>query len=439
MGRFVGDRWVLRSACLHLLALWLVHPLLLAQPAPPGLPEPDSTWGDAVSAPQALPVQAKLRWLVEPPPVQGSGPLALARTMQPGWVAAPSARASATLELRSEAAHWTAAASVQLGSMDEAGLHAWLDELALHTQQGDWSLSAGRRVLAWDVGYAFRPNDVVQREQRRSLVSSPLQGRAVLMAEHFGVDSAWSLVWAHPGHARSDRDVDEPALAARLYLHRGALDWHGFARVGAHTHASAGVALAWVADDALELHASLRLLRGADVWRRDPGAPAVASQNPWRWQDAGRTGQALLGGTWTHASQFSVLAELWWDGTAQSKAQWQAWQRRQQLLAHGLPMLPVAALAGNLAWQAQDLSGNTSLHQRNAFVRLSWVHDAWQPSLDLLYHPADGGQLWTLALQHTSARAQWQFSLRWLGGSHDAVLRQLPSRNQAALGLTLAF
>jgi hypothetical protein len=38
----------------------------------------------------------------------------------------------------------------------------------------------------------------VQQEQRRTLVSQPLQGRPVLMAEQFGAESAWSLVAVNP-------------------------------------------------------------------------------------------------------------------------------------------------------------------------------------------------------------------------------------------------
>ena len=79
-----------------------------------------------------------------------------------------------------------------------------------------WLWSAGKRVVAWDVGYGFRPNDMVQQEVRRPLVPEPLEGRALLMA------------------------------------------WHVFARQGQQSGASLGMAASWVASDALELHASVR-------------------------------------------------------------------------------------------------------------------------------------------------------------------------------------
>ena len=41
---------------------------------------------------------------------------------------------------------------------------------------GAWEWTAGRKVVGWDVGYGFRPNDLVQQEQRRTLVSQPCKG-----------------------------------------------------------------------------------------------------------------------------------------------------------------------------------------------------------------------------------------------------------------------
>ena len=71
------------------------------------------------------------------------------------------------------------------------------------TDHGDWQLSAGRRLIGWDVGQGFRPNDVVQREERRPLLPATPQGRGVVQVEHFGADDATSLVWVDPqrGHA----------------------------------------------------------------------------------------------------------------------------------------------------------------------------------------------------------------------------------------------
>ena len=110
-----------------------------------------------------------------------------------------------------------------------------------------WLWSAGKRVVAWDVGYGFRPNDMVQQEVRRTLVPEPLEGRPLLMAERFDgrlepVDLLMSRVSGTP-----------------MSL----------------------LKLPWVASDALELHASVR------------------------------GDQQLVGGTWTFENQISLLVEAW--------------------------------------------------------------------------------------------------------------------------------
>ncbi|MDD2926842.1 hypothetical protein, partial [Rhodoferax sp.] len=295
--------------------------------------------------------------------------------------------------------------------------------------------------VAWDVGYAFRPNDVVQQEERRTLVSTLAEGRPVLMAEHFDADTAWSLVWVNPTKPSAEAGAQEPALAARVYWRQGNVDWHGFARTGAHTRGSLGGAVAWVASDALELHASARYLSRHDSKVADVSAlTGVAARSPWQAATLGPASQLLLGGTWTHESQFSLLTEAWWDGTALSDSQWDVWRWRNQALA-GFPLLGVslAAVAGQLAWQADALGASSSLRRANVYLRLSWEHEGWQPTLDLLYHPADGGHLVTAALLWKGDRVQVQGGLRLAGGPRDAVLMQLPTRQQAFLAGTWAF
>lgn len=247
---------------------------------------------------------------------------------------------------------------------------AWVNELVASHDGGAWQFSAGKKMVAWDVGYGFRPNDLVQQEERRTLLSSTPEGRPLLMAEHFSAETAWSLVWVNPTQAAEQSGTQEPALAARLYQRAGAVDWHGFARVGAHTGASVGAAAAWVASDALELHGSAHYRNRAES-------------------------KALIGGTWTHQSQLSVLAEVWWDGAAQI--------------------------------------------QRNVYARLAWEIEAWQPSLDLLYTPFDGGRMVTAALLWKGDRVQLQGGLRRYGGPVNALLMQLPMRQQMYLAGAWVF
>lgn len=378
------------------------------------------------------PISGQLRLQSNLPRANANGPMAQANRLQSGTLTEPHHSTVLQAELRAAGNNWRAMATLQSPALDASNHSgsAWVNELVASHDVGLWQLSVGKQIVSWDVGYAFRPNDVVQQENRRSLFANTLEGRPLLMAEHLDADTAWSLVRVNPGKSSDQTGGDEPAWAARLYQRQGAVDWHGFARYGTHTGASVGAAAAWVAGDALELHASAGFMRHAQRPQRDPATPDLALSDPWQTTRSSAT-QALLGGTWTHASQISVLLEAWWDGAAQSDAQWRDWQARNQRLASLSALgLPASALAGNLAWQAQALVAASSLQRRNLYARLSWEYEAWQPALDVLYHPADGGRMWSASLLWTGDRVQAQAGVRLNSGPADSVMRQLPTRRQ---------
>ncbi len=279
-----------------------------------------------------------------------------------------------------------------------------VNELQLSLERGAWGFSAGRKIVSWDVGYGWRPNDVVQREQRRTLAGTTQAGRPLLQAEYFGSDSALSLVWVNPQHQRDDNTgADESALAARAYWRRGALDLHGFARAGRHSRGSLGTAFVWVATDAVALHGSLRALQRADDGMGSAVAPAGAAT------------QALIGLNWTGDARQSVIAEAWHDGTAPSDATWRAWGNR-----------PRAAPGANL-------------RRDNLFLRLAWQPEPWLFSLDALVTPADGGAIVTASAQWQGDRWRLNLALRHLGGRNGSVIEQLPGRRQALLMATWPF
>jgi hypothetical protein len=281
---------------------------------------------------------------------------------------------------------------------------------------------------------------VVEQEARRTLLSVTAEGRPMLMAEHFDASTAWSFVLVNPTKPREQRGAEEPALAARVYRRDGAIDWHGFARYGAHTGASVGAALAWVAGDSLELHASARVLARADTLASDAPAAALLRLSPWQAASTGHTAQVLVGGTWTNESQLSLLVEAWWDGTALSEAQWDAWNERNRSLAALVATpAPAGAVTGNLAWQASAFNASASLRRSNLFTRLSWQHDKWQPAFDVLFTPADRGHVVTGSLGWQGDRVRLDAVLRVYGGPANAVLAQLPARRVAYVSATWSF
>lgn len=375
------------------------------------------------------------------------GPLAAANRIEPGTVPTMRSGPEVDSELRASGHGISAVAFVQAQRQegDRWRARGHFDELYVSGSLADWQLSAGKKIVAWDVGYAFRPNDFVEQEPRRLLLETTPEGRTLVSAEHFDARTAWSFVLVNPTHDRSERGAREPALAARVYRRDGAVDWHGFARLGQRTGASIGAATAWVASDSIELHASARYLQRADTLALDTSAVAAAPlglvrTDPWTAATAHRVVQALVGGTWTNAEQLSLLAEAWWDGTALDSAAWSGWNARSRALAMlaGGPA-PPSAVAGNLAWQGSALGASSSLRRANLFARLGWQHDKWQPAIDMLYTPADAGHVITASLGWQGDRVRIDGGMRVYGGPTGAVLAQLPTKRIVYLAGTWSF
>ncbi|MBL8340839.1 MAG: hypothetical protein JNL30_05155 [Rubrivivax sp.] len=396
------------------------------------------------------------------------GPLAAADRLAPGL--APPAGLSAaadvelrhTLHLQARGLPLSLAANAWLqGTAPEhraSRAAARFNELHLGADLGPWQASVGRKVVGWDVGYGFRPNDVVQQEARRTLLATTPQGRPLAMLEHFGAEHALSAVWANPqrwnkktaaadqagtpssAEASADESADESAIALRGYRRFGALDAHGFARHGRRTGASLGAALSWVATDELELHVSWRGLQRHEGWQIAAAAGASAqTTNPWRrvLRGGGAT-QWLAGAHWTGLGKQSVMVEAWHDGTALPDGQWDDWQHRNAALASAAPPLPAAAVAGNLAWQATPFDA-PNLRQDNLFLRLAWSPEPWQLSFDTLFMPADRGRLHTLAVQWQGAAWRLQAAWRMSAGPAQALVVQLPTRRTLMLAAIHAF
>ena len=319
-----------------------------------------------------------------------------------------------------------------------------VNELHLAWDLGAWQLSAGKKVLGWDVGYAFRPNDVVQQEARRTQFEQTPEGRPLLQLEHFDADTAWALVLAQAQNwnDRAAFGAQEAALAARVYHRVGALDLHGFARQGRHSGPSLGAAAAWVAGDELELHASARVFRRHDGWAFTGDALQPAVQLPWQMRTLGGGSAWLLGAQWTGGPHLSVLAEAWHDGRALSDREWDDWATRnaalRALAAQGPQAAWRAAAAGNLAWQATPFDA-PSLRRDNLFLRLAWQPEDWTLSIDALVTPADRGRVLTAALQWKGDHWRVDASWRAYGGPAASLFAQLPLRRQALLALTRSF
>jgi hypothetical protein len=311
---------------------------------------------------------------------------------------------------------------------------------------GGERFTVGKKVLSADVAYAFRPIDVLQRESRLQVMPPQLEGIPMLSWDNFSADGAWSLVIANPGHQRRGEAREDGSVALKLYRRAGAADLHGVLRNSNRYGLELGAAASVVPSDALELHASLLTQRRGE--RRLPLADTASIRDLLTADSAVVTEslssprKALVGGTWTTAEGFSVLGEVWWDGTAPAAADWQrlARQTAQRRALLGLPSVPTAAVAGATAASTRIFEqGN--LARRGLLTRLAWSDPGggWSASADLLKSLEDGGWTLTTALAWQSDRLRFDAGLRRYGGRADSAYRLLPERGVAFVGLSLAY
>jgi hypothetical protein len=307
--------------------------------------------------------------------------------------------------------------------------------------------SLGKKILSGDVGYGFRPIDVLQREARLQVLPPTLEGVPNLAWEHFTAVDAWSVFWTNPGEGKRGDPKRDGSLAARYYRREGATDLHGIARASSRFGLEAGAAFSSVPDESLELHGSfLQMRRGERAAPLAESAATAQLLNPdlaLQTETVNSPRKALGGFTFTRESGWSFIGELWWDGTAPSAADWRALgneARRRAALA-GLPGVPAAAVSGSIAASSRMFS-LPSVSRRSALAHVGWSDPAasgWSGALDLLRTLEDGGWSLTAAVTHESDRLRVDAGLRRFGGRADAAYRLLPERGIAFMGLTVAF
>lgn len=338
----------------------------------------------------------------------------------------------------------TATESAQEGSKPNGRFVA--NEAYADFSVGGERFTTGKKVLSGDVGYAFRPIDVLQRESRMQLLAPPLEGIPMLSWDNFSTDGAWSVVIANPGHQRRNEAREDGSVALKLYRRVASADFYGVLRNSTRYGSELGVATSWVPDDALELHASMLVQKRGE--RRVPLADTasigllLAADSALVTEAINSPRKALVGGTWTTEGGFSVLGEFWWDGTAPAATDWQRLKRQaaQRAALIGVPGVPAAAVAGATAASTR-MFDQGNLAQRGMLARLAWSDPGGRvsASADLLRSMGDGGWTLTTSVGWQGEKFRIDAGLRRYGGPADSAYRLLPERAAAFVGLSLAY
>lgn len=340
-----------------------------------------------------------------------------------------SGRADVEVQWRSIGVNLVATGRASVREGERAQYTGIVNELYWDGHAFDQHITVGKKIMSWDVGFGFRPLDVLQRDDRRVLFASTYEGVPVIAWERFTESSAWTVAYANPGAGRGGSPRDDESLAARYYRHVENIDFYAIGRVSKRLGLEAGVAASYVAKDSLELHGSLRYQRRLDrTLNRDAEEQVILPGNaPFLLVTGHDRLTALAGATWTHASGLSVLGEWWYDPAGYSASEW----RNLFALMRGREELPQSAgaqpeaLGAALAAGTQYLERPNLLRQ-NLLLRISHQRETFQRSLDVLWTPEDGGIVATLSLAYGWNRQHVSAGLRAFGGAPDAVYRALP-------------
>jgi hypothetical protein len=285
--------------------------------------------------------------------------------------------------------------------------------------------------VSWDVGFGFRPLDLLQQENRRSLVATTLEGIPYLSWEKFSGDSAWMLIYANPAQGKAKMTKNDESVALKYYLRDGTTDWHAVARLSERHHVETGAGFSTVPMESLEVHGSLlyqqRYEQKYNSLVGSAGIP-LSSSDPMQLHTREYGVKALAGFTLTGESGFSLLGEVWYDASAYSASDWQDLKalatRQAALLGQGAPL---AAVSGNIAYSLRYFD-RPNLLRENLLLHLSHRLEGenWEPALDVLCTPADGGLVATASITYFGNHFRVDGGVRQYGGASGSAYRMLP-------------
>jgi hypothetical protein len=336
----------------------------------------------------------------------------------------------------------TARSTARTGSRPDN--EAVLNQAAVDATVFDQHFGFGKKIFSWDVGFGFRPLDLIEQENRRAVYPTTLEGVPYVSWESFSADSSVLFLYANPGRGRSGDAFNEESLAVKAYARRGGADLYAIGRISRRFGVEMGAAFSDVVSETTEVHASLlyqqRYERRLD--RLANSGQVLAATDPLETRRFAHGGKALLGMTWSTAQGTSLIGEAWYDLSAHTPADWRAaaeLARRQQALL-AMPGVPAAAVLGNLAYTLRYFDDANPM-RGNLMLRASRHEEGsdWEAALDALYTPADGGYVSTVSLGCQRDRYRVDTGLRYYGGPQQAAYRLLPERRVAYLALRFSF
>ncbi len=151
----------------------------------------------------------------------------------------------------------------------------------------------------------------------------------------------------------------------------------------------------------------------------------------------------LLGGvSWTSRRDVHVLAEVWYDGAAPWAGFWEQVTSKQDVVRRLFSQPGTAMMSYGISRSSADELVGTSIasvRRTNMFVRTSWRVAAWEPGVDVLYTPVDGGLVATAKVTWQGSGLRVDAGARFFGGRSSSLYAQLPSERVLYVGAQVRF
>ncbi len=317
----------------------------------------------------------------------------------------------------------------------------YLYELFYDGSIAGFDYSIGKKRVGFGVGYAYRPLDMIQQEQRQTLRSIVVEGVPLISVERFSDTGNVGLLYVNHltvNEGNSSTGDEEWAVRGYNLLDNTDLQWLIHQDSSRKTSVAAG--FSWVGGESLELHGSFRLQSKYDT------TPAYSYDVVTQMAIENRMKEtsgvvALVGMTWTFRNGLSLIGEYWQDQMAPDTSFWNAvLSDLSYLKSGGAITAQNAAAMASLTQRINYGYSQSNVVQKNLFLRLSYDGVWADPSVDILYHPDDRGYGVTVRVAREFSQSQHiEVGIRQLDGASDSLMGNIGEYQQAYISWEYSY
>lgn len=309
----------------------------------------------------------------------------------------------------------------------------------------------GKVRTDWGVGYGYRPLDIFKPYRRNPIGIQVEEGAGTAMLSYFDSLGEWSLIYSDSSWTQqegSELQIRQQQQGAgfRRYALTGDTEWQAIAYYDDVRQGLLAGSIVTVLNYSLEWHASALYQRSYLSFQQEE------TLSPVELQEFDNGYQGLLGINWANSSGLNVIAEYWYDSRSWGQSEWTQALNKSHLLEQ-------EAVTSRLAGSYAQGLNHTNLMVHNLLLHWSldsssWSHwdwsrnsqwlDKFEPKMDLLISPEDGGLIATQwfnyqAYDSGSASFNIEVAARLLTGRSSSLYANLSDKHMILLNVKGKF